>query len=92
MESNVIPRKLDKNREKKFGSEPMEIFHTPGGVEILGSTRNFRAKDDAVGDIERYVMWLDTQIHFFKVIGLTVPRLTSIGAVGNVEIDQINML
>jgi len=74
--------------------EPIEISYAPEGACILGSTRNFRAKDDAVDDIERHVARPtihNAQVQFFGVTGLAVPRLASIRAVGNIEIGQINL-
>jgi len=70
----------------------MEIFYTPEGAGFCGSTRNLRAKDDAVDEIERYVAQLtvqDQRVQGLDVIELAVPRLASTRAAGgSVEISQ----
>src|SRR6266446_3913039 len=72
----------------------MEISYTPEGASFLGSTRNLRAKNDAVDEIECHVVQLtvqDQQVQVLGVIELAVPRLVSTRAVGNTEIHQIYM-
>jgi len=56
-------------------NELMEISYTPEGASFLGSTRNLRAKDDAVDEIEHYVAQLivqDQRVHVLDVIELAV--------------------
>jgi len=72
----------------------MEISYTPEGASFLGLTRNLRAKDDAVDEIERYVAQLmvqDQRVQVLDVIELAVPRLASTRAGGSVEISQSHM-
>jgi len=68
-------------------TEAMEIFYAPEGW-------NFRAKDNAVDNIEHCVAHLmvqDARVKPFEVSGLTTPRLASIRAVGNIKIGRINL-
>jgi len=51
-------------------NELMEISYTPEGASFLGSTRNLRAKDDTVDEIECHVVQLTVQDQWVQVLGV----------------------
>jgi len=70
--------------ENQWTNGPMETYYAPEGASLLDSTRNIRAKDNAVDDIERCVAQStiqDAHVGLFVVIGPVTPRLASIQAV-----------
>jgi hypothetical protein len=72
-------------------NRPMETYYAPGGASLLDSTRNIRAKDDAVDEIERCVAQSTIQDAHVGLFEPVTPRLASIRAVRHVENDQMHM-